>query len=278
MAAVISLQAAERPWKAGTVAATPASLPSAEAVSALALSYDAVAADVYWVRALQHFGRTRLSNDAAKRYDLLYPLLDLTTSLDPRFTAAYLFGAVFLAEPPPGGPGRADLAIALLEKGLKADPGKWEYAQAIGFVHYWWLQDFEAAAGWFARAAAIPRAPAWLVPLAANTLAQGGRRESSRLLWRQVETSAGNEWFQREARRRLQQLDAMDEIDSLQRLVDRVRSRGVSPSAWSDVDGRYRDAPPLDPAGVPYRLIDAIVTLDAQSPLAPLPSAPVVLR
>ena len=33
---------------------------------------------------------------------------------------AYQFGALFLAEQPPGGPGRPDLAIALLEKGLRA--------------------------------------------------------------------------------------------------------------------------------------------------------------
>ena len=54
---------------------------------------------------MQHFGSTRRSNDPNNRYDLLYPLLDLTTSLDPRFNVPYQFGAIFLAEAPPGGPG-----------------------------------------------------------------------------------------------------------------------------------------------------------------------------
>src|SRR6185295_13893935 len=49
-------------------------------------------------------------------YAALYPLLDLTTSLDPRFNLAYRFGSIFLAEPAPRGPGRPDLAIALLKK------------------------------------------------------------------------------------------------------------------------------------------------------------------
>ena len=62
----------------------------------------------------------------------------LTTTLDPRFNIAYRFGAIFLAEPYPGGAGRPDLAIALLEKGLRARPDKWEYMQDIGFVHYWY--------------------------------------------------------------------------------------------------------------------------------------------
>ena len=50
-----------------------------------------------------------------KNYDLLYPLLDLVTTLDPRFNVAYRFGAIFLVRAAPGGPGRPDLAIALLE-------------------------------------------------------------------------------------------------------------------------------------------------------------------
>ena len=53
---------------------------------------------------------------------------------------------MFLAEPYPGGPGRPDLAIALLEKGLRERPDKWEYMQDIGFVHYWYDHDYRAAA------------------------------------------------------------------------------------------------------------------------------------
>ena len=82
-------------------------------------------------------------------YTLLYPLLDLTTTLDPHFNIAYRFGSIFLAEAYPGGAGRPDLAIALLEKGLRARPDKWEYMQDIGFVHYWWRHDYQAAAAWF---------------------------------------------------------------------------------------------------------------------------------
>ena len=45
--------------------------------------------------------RRRWPPIAADDYPLLYPLLDLTTTLDPRFNIAYRFGAVFLAEPYP---------------------------------------------------------------------------------------------------------------------------------------------------------------------------------
>jgi tetratricopeptide (TPR) repeat protein len=280
--AVVGLQAVyER--QGGPLATTEENLlyvRSPEAMQRLALSYDALLADLYWIRAVQHYGGTRLSQNPAARYDLLYPLLDLTTSLDPRFRLAYLLGSIFLAEPPPGGPGRTDLAIALLEKGLRAEPQQWEYAQAIGFVHYWWQEDYEEAAAWFTRAADIPGAPEWLRPLAATTLAQGGSRQSSRVLWQQIAQTAEIEWYRKEAQRRLHQLDAMDQLDELRAAVDVYRkARGAPPGDWADLraGGDLRGTP-VDPTGAPYRLAGGIVSLDPASSLNPLPTGPAQLR
>ena len=77
---------------------------SGAAIKRLALDFDALAADVYWIRALQHYGGDRLSTGRGRNYELLFPLLDLTTTLDPYFNIAYRFGAIFLSEPYPGGP------------------------------------------------------------------------------------------------------------------------------------------------------------------------------
>ena len=277
--AVVTLQAVHE-RNGGPPAATSETLlylRSPDTMRRLALSYDSLLADVYWIRAVQYYGGMRLSPQVDKRYELLFPLLDLTTSLEPRFNMAYLFGSIYLAESPPGGPGRPDLAITLLEKGLRAQPEKWEFAQSIGFVHYWWRQDYEQAASWFSRAATIPNAPIWMAPLAATTLAEGGSRESSRLLWRQIADTAEDEWFRNEAGRRLQQLDAMDQIDTLQSAVEALeRRRGVSPSDWSDLRAAgYLRGTPADPTGVPNELERGIVRLGRGSRLFPLPDDPV---
>ena len=282
LGAVVGLQAIHERG-GGAPASTTANMlyvRSPEAVKRLALSYESLLADIYWIRAIQHYGTTKLSTDPAKQYDLLYPLLDLTTSLDPRFNVAYYFGSIFLAEPLPGGLGRPDLAVALLEKGLRAQPRKWELAQSIGFVHYWWRQDYEEAAAWFARAAAFPNAPVWMGPLAAVTLAEGGRRDSSRLLWQQIAQEAEDEWFRAEAARRLRQLDAMDQLDALQEAASAFEQRlGRPPSGWDDLRGAgYLRGTPVDPAGTPYRLESGVVGLDAASPLAPLPTGPARVR
>ena len=275
---VVSLQALHerRGGPLGGPGANLLYVQSPDAMTRLALSYDMLLADLYWIRAVQHYGGTRLSTDPHKQFDILYPLLDLTTSLDPRFTVAYYFGSIFLAEPPPGGPGRPDLAIVLLEKGLRAQPDKWEFAQAIGFVHYWWLDDYEEAAAWFTRASMFPNAPFWMATLAATTLAEGGNRESSRLLWRQIAQSMETEGLRNEAQRRLQQLDAMDQLDRLRAVVEAFRARrGSLPADWAELRrGGYLTGTPVDPSGAPYRLQSGVVTLDPDSPLDPLPKEP----
>jgi len=145
---VIGLQAArERLQPRGLPAGVTGNLlyvRSPEFMARAALSYRSLLADTYWIRSLQHYGRTKRAEGGEKRYDLLFPLLDLTTSLDPRFNIAYRFGSIFLTEPPPGGPGRGDLAITLLKKGLRLQPTRWEFAQDIGFVYYR-ARDYTAA-------------------------------------------------------------------------------------------------------------------------------------
>jgi len=263
----------------GELPATPESLlyvQSAAALQRMTLSYHALAADVYWIRAVQLYGDTKLGRTADRSYTLLYPLLDLTTSLDPYFDVAYQFGALFLAEAPPGGPGRPDLAIALLEKGLRAQPQEWQLYQAIGFVHYWSRQDYAAAADWFRRASQLPGAPRWMEALAAVTLAQGGNRQSSRLMWQQILQSPSDGWFRAEATRRLEQLDAMDQLDTLTQVVSAFTARqGRPPASWNDLaQAGYVRGAIVDPAGKPYVLSGGRVSLDPSSPLSPLPKDP----
>jgi tetratricopeptide (TPR) repeat protein len=258
LAAAVALHAAIDRWPAPAVD-TPGLLyvRSPEAARRAALSYRGIAADVYWIRALQHFGTERLAGPGhVKDYSLLYPLLDLATTLDPYFSIAYRFGSIFLGEPYPGGPGRPDLAIALLKKGLAAQPTKWQYMQDLGFVYYWHLRDYHAAAEAFQRASEMPNAPNWMRPLAAVTLAEGGHRNASRALWMELARSE-EPWLRDSAVLRLAQLDAMDIMEAWQRAKD----QGLNPPI------------PNDPSGTPFVLNPATggIIVSPQSKLYPLP-------
>ena len=241
---------------------------SQRATGRVVFAHRMLASDLYWIRAVQYFGghahaaRTGEANAGeppAESFDLLYPLLDITTTLDPRFNIAYRFGAIFLSERYPDGPGRPDLAIALLEKGLKASPDKWQYWQDIGFVYYWDVHDYLKASEAFRRGADVPGAPWWLRSMAATMLARGGDRATSRLLWQQLYETANNEYAKNAAQTKLMQLKAIEDLERLQELLKTRTLRAL----------------PLDPSGTPYVLTpEGRVELSGKSKLFPLPVEP----
>src|SRR5260370_14371346 len=71
-------------------------LPSGKMLKRMSLGYSNLLADVYWTRAVQYFG-TRF-DQRSTRYDLLAPLLDITTDLDPHLIVAYETGSIFLSQ------------------------------------------------------------------------------------------------------------------------------------------------------------------------------------
>lgn len=249
-------------------------LRSGAAARRVFLTFDALAADVYWMRTIQHYGQDVMSPRAAGRFELLAPLLDVTTSLDPRFNIVYRFGAIFLAEPPPKGPGRPDEAIALLEKGLAQNPSRWQYAHDIGFVHYWYTGDYAAAANAFDRAAAMPGAPEWIRPLAALTRAGGGDRAGARRLLTEL-LSSDQAYIRQTAERGLAQLQALDAMDLLRARIDRyAQQTGAYPGSWADlVRARLLPGIPADMTGAAFAYDPAShdVSLSPASKLWPLP-------
>lgn len=249
-------------------------LRSGKVADRLMLSFDSLAADVYWIRSIQAYGRDLKRANPVGRFELVAPLLDLTTTLDPQFLIAYRFGAVFLALEPPNGPGRADLAIQLLQKGWSANPTRWQLAHDIGFVHYFHTGDFKAAADWFTRAAALKGAPTWLGPLAATTHAQGGDRAGGRQMLTELLDSP-DDYVRRAAARALEQLTALDAIDQLQAIVEQFKTvHGDYPTSWSDlIRAGLLGGIPLDRRNTPFLYEPGThqVTLSPGSPLSPLP-------
>ena len=247
-------------------------LRSGSTANRVFLSFDAMAADIYWIRSIQNYGRDRTS-DRSDRFQLLYPLLDLTTTLDPYFNIAYRFGAILLAVEEPQGPGRPDLAIKLLLKGLEKNP-RWQYPYDIGFVHYWYTNDYQEAARWFERAAAMPRAPEWIRPLAAITMASGGDRQSARRMLNEL-LSSTEQYIRQTAQRDLLKLDALDTIDRLNAVLDEFNQKnGRYPTDLDElVRARVLTTVPVDPSGEPfaYDPITHAINLSPTSKIGALP-------
>lgn len=219
------------------------------------VGFENVAADLYWLRTIQYFGGKRLK-EANKNYDLLEPLLRITVTLDPNFETAYTYGATFLSEPAPFGAGMPEKAVALIDDGIREHPDHWRFYLDKGFVYYWHLRDFHRAAEIFLEGSKLPGAPFWMQAIAGRALAQGGERETARSLWQALYDVAETSQQRENAVAHLMQLDALDQMDALRRVVAAYRERsGRGPQNWQElVAAGMLSGIPLDPTGAPYVL------------------------
>lgn len=227
---------------------------SGESIKRLAPGFEDLLADVYWLRTVQYFGGQRVYAEG-KRFDLLKPLIDITTTLDPRLEIAYKYGAVFLSEAKPIGAGDPKAGVAVLEKGVAAMPLNWRLKQDLGFFHFLYLRDALTAARILNEAAEISGAPFWLRTLAAQTAAQGGERSASRAMWQTMFDQAEEGPIKQNARTNLEVLAAFDGRDFIQAQVDRFFERhGRWPVGLHElVSTRQIRAVPSDPSGTAYQ-------------------------
>src|SRR5712692_3090702 len=56
-------------------------LRSGKLVKVMSLEYAPLTADIYWTRVVQYYGNKHIRRD--QNLELLWPLLDITTTLDP---------------------------------------------------------------------------------------------------------------------------------------------------------------------------------------------------
>jgi tetratricopeptide (TPR) repeat protein len=230
-------------------------IPSAKAVKRMSLGYSGLLADLYWLRAVQYFGNHHLAR--AKEYDLLDPLLDITVTLDPKLEPAYRFGSIFLAQKPPQGAGRPDLAVRLVERGINEFPDDWRQYFNLGFIHYMDRHDYIAAAEAFERGSRLPNAHPFLRLMAARMRAQGGDRETARLLWQNIYDTYPDETMRSNAVEHLNALRYDEMIEQIQKRVELAAGElGRQPRAWQEVvqTGFLRGIP-LDPKGRPFILM-----------------------
>jgi hypothetical protein len=227
-------------------------LSSASAVKRMSLGYDALLADIYWTRVVQYYG-ARVGTPGA-RFDLLWPLLDITTTLDPKLMVAYRFGAIFLSEPPRVGPGRTDLAVQLVKRGIAANPNEWQLYADLGFLYYWRMKDFPDSAATYLEGSKIPGAPPMLGMMAARVAAKGGSIETSRMIWSELYESTRDPAVRWRAEEMLRALKAQDDEAHLDELAGEYQRRfGKFPSSTDDLRAAgMLNGTPVDPAGYPY--------------------------
>jgi len=230
-------------------------ISSPKVLKRLSLGYDGLLADIYWTRAVQYFGSKHHAGSA--HYELLAPLLGITTVLDPHLTVAYEFGANFLAPQPPNGAGMPKQAIALTEYGIRYNPDDWRLYNDLGFIYYTELKDYTKAADAFARGSKVPEAHPFLRIMAARMAEHGGEIEMARMMWTTTYQSTQDRTIRANALAHLRALRVDEDVTELDKLVSRYKDQtGHLPASFYDLQsaGLVR-AMPVDPLGHTYKLM-----------------------
>ena len=229
-------------------------LPSGAVLKKLSLGYDGLLADIYWTRAVQYFGE--LHHEKAMRFRLLYPLLDITTQLDPHLTVAYEFGSIFLSQDPPEGAGEPDRAAELVRRGIRENPKMWRLYADLGYIQAMELHDYKAASASFLEGSKVAGAQPWMKVMAAAMAEHGGDPETARYLWSRLFESSEDPMLKRNALQHLRALQVDWDIQHLDALVDEYKRRtGSAPQSFAALESAgWLHGVPADPLGRPYRL------------------------
>jgi hypothetical protein len=243
-------------------------LTSGPVLKEVSLDYAPLLADIYWTRAVQYYGGWVGKPDA--KFELLWPLLDVTTTLDPKLIIAYRFGAIFLSEPQPIGAGRPDLGVELVQRGIRENPSEWILGTDLGFMYFWYLHDYNDSANAYLETSKNSEAPEWVRIMAARMADRGDALDTSKMVWAGIYRSTTNKSIRTQALQHLQGLKAIDDERHLDTMIEAFRKlHGRNPDSIEQLreDG-FVAGIPLDPSGFPYRIgKDGKTELDPRSPV-----------
>jgi tetratricopeptide (TPR) repeat protein len=221
-------------------------------VKKLSLEYAPLVGAIYWTRAVQYYGESHRLHQG--KLELLGPLLDVATTLDPHLIVAYRFGSTFLSEPFPAGAGRPDLAVKLLERGVKENPDNWRLYQDMGNVYYFDMKDYPKASEAFAEGSKNPHAHIWMKVMAAKIAAEGESLETSFFLWRDIYQTTADKTVKDNAEKHLKIVKAQMDLRELNRVSDEFeKQKKQRPARMSDLQqAGMMNGTPVDPEGFPY--------------------------
>jgi hypothetical protein len=221
----------------------------------MSLGYDGLLADVYWTRAVQYFG-DKLSR-GSEHFDLLAPLLEITTTLDPQLLVAYEYGSNFLAPKIPGGAGQPQRATKLAEFGIRNNPNQWHLYYDLGFIYYMELGDYASAEQAFADGAKVPNAHQVMRIMAAKMAEHAGNIQTARLMWATTYQTTHDPNVKSNAVAHLNALEVDEDVTMLEALVSHYRDKtGHRPQSFSDLTAaNMLRGIPVDPLGHTYKLM-----------------------
>ena len=238
--------------------------PSGIAVRALSMGLYAPLADLVWLRFIQYYGEHRMTD---ARFDLMYHILDILTTLDTRFVYAYTLGGLMLTHDAR----RPDQAEKLLKKGMMNNPDDWRYPYMHAFINYVFLRDYGVARAYFSLASRKPGAPETTKRWEAFVLYKKlGDLETALQLWLDLYNTTENPEEKEIARVYIMHIKMERDLEHMNKQIIAFTSEmGRLPVSLRElVTYGYLDSIPTEPHGERFvmRNGQAITTWDRHKP------------
>ncbi len=231
-------------------------LPRPHVAKWVALGFEPLLANYYWMQGLQLVGGSEGKVDG----EAVGGLIDLVTSLDPWVDHPYRFAAVWMTESVE----QVRRANEILERGIAYHPDDWRKRFYLGYNAFYYLQDNAEAARVLEPAITMEGAPAYLGAFVTRLQADGGDLESAAFFLQNLIRDTPDGYAKAEY------LKAYDEIETerLARYLDEARAvfwerhgRDIAePSElWSGATAVIPQMPPPHPhfAGFEWAIDDA---------------------
>ncbi len=241
--------ALERTRSAAVRAEELSYLPKGEYLKIAVLGYDQFAADLIWLKAVQHFGERRQSKGG---YLWAYHVVNVVTDLDPKFLPAYLASGAILGV----WAGLQYESIEILRKGMRENPDVWQLPFYIGYDYFYELCDPAKAAPYFQAAAKLPGAPSYLPSLAARMTVAGGDPAAALEFLQRLYDQVRDPRLREGLELKIKEVIVEQDLRALQDGVQRYRARyGKAPRTLKDLTARgIVSSLPEEPFGGRYEL------------------------
>lgn len=144
-------------------------LPSGKILKPMAMDLDEAVADLFWIDGMVYFADAYLGG---KSYRWMGQILDIVTTLNPRFKPAYEFGGVVLTKQKSEIP----KTLRLLDRGIEQFPGDWRMRLYAAMAQLTLDSNFTQAAEYLKPITLDPDVPPHIRTLCATYLNKGGGR------------------------------------------------------------------------------------------------------
>lgn len=174
-------------------------IPTGKILKPLTLGYDQLIADLLWIRAVNYIGTHYITD---RYYPWLYHILDIVTTLDPKFIQPYMIGGVILSWET----NQIDNSNKLLIKGMEHNPDVWQFPFYLGFNHFYYLNKYDEAAKYISIASKLPGHPAYLPLFAATLHSKSGDIQTAITFLREIYKNTTDENIRKEIRAKMENI------------------------------------------------------------------------